>query len=260
MSWSTVSAQINVKDVWEYIDRHLTSTRTSIYITNRYYTETLLTTPQPLPSSRPTTPQISITLTNDKFPSFSTTPYSVMYIMHLMVGGRNFSTNNQGGLNVEVNINDELANVFAGVINPNNYYTYQIFLTDVKVGDTIKVYLWSEDQVLNWDYYGYLVMVGNIIPVNALYWTIMFDSVYRAPTKGSPSIAATKNLWLIDAGTWTLLSDVTSGRTNFVYPYVILLRTGYGITTPHEQIIRVSTTNRPVYDRQALLSWVIVIW
>jgi hypothetical protein len=132
----------------------------TLNITYKPAQETLLTTPQTLPTSEPATPQISYTVANADLPTLSLTPYQKKWVA-LIYGGGKFVT--AGTLYWRMKKNGASVATGSQSVSANYFYTAHAFFNDVAVGDVLELALWSSVADSNWDYKAYQIQVTSLI-------------------------------------------------------------------------------------------------
>jgi len=140
----------------------LTSLKT-LNITYRTPKETLLSTPETLPTAEPTTPQISYTVQDSDLPVLSIGCYKVVYVA-MVFGAGLFST--AGTLYWRMKRNGVSVASSSSLVPLDNFYTVQAFFFDVKVGDLLELALWSSVSDSLWDYKAFQVQVSRLIIMN----------------------------------------------------------------------------------------------
>jgi len=134
----------------------------TLEITYKPAVETLLDTPEILPTSEPTTPQISYTVQESDLPILNIGVYRKVWIAWIFVCGYCSSSATvyyrmfRNGSSVATGS----ANISAG------YYTYIFWFYDVNVGDVLEVKLWSSASGSDWRYKAYQIQVTRIIPLS----------------------------------------------------------------------------------------------
>ena len=155
--------------------------------------ETLLGTPETLPTSEPGTPQTSYTLAAANLPSFSEMSFYKKFIGVVVFGGR-YPTG--GVLYWRMKKNGASVNTGSFVPASGNYFTGNAFFWDVDVGDVLEIAMWSSVTDSVWDYKAVYGTVTRIIPFNRerVLYPCDFASIkrnYPTLTLGSPYVATT---------------------------------------------------------------------
>ncbi|MEM4700620.1 MAG: hypothetical protein QXZ51_00575 [Candidatus Bathyarchaeia archaeon] len=136
--------------------------------------ETILGTPETLPTSEPTTPQIGYTLQTSDMPTFSPfQPASVKYLAYVFGAGK-FTT--AGTLYWTMKKNGVTVATSSGSVGANTYYTVIAKFLDVTVGDTLQLSLWASVTGAYWDYKALRVVITRLLPEKAtsLYANVKF--------------------------------------------------------------------------------------
>ncbi|MEM3616664.1 MAG: hypothetical protein QXJ31_01970 [Candidatus Bathyarchaeia archaeon] len=126
--------------------------------------ETLLGTPETLPTSEPATPQIGYTIQNSDFPVISPNVYSKKHIALVYAGGKAVTA-----ATISWRMKKNGASVATGSLNvsANNFYTLTAFFgVDVAAGDVLEIALWSNQTDSNWDYKALQVQATRILFLN----------------------------------------------------------------------------------------------
>ena len=142
----------------------LTSLKT-LNITYQTPQETLLGTPETLPTSEPGTPQISYTVAEGDLPAFNMGVYSKKLIATI-VGAGKFVT--AGTVYFRMKKNGVSVTTSSSAVSANYYYTWNCNFYDVAVGDVLELALWSNQTDSNWDYKAYHTRVSRLILLNKL--------------------------------------------------------------------------------------------
>jgi len=173
----------------------LYTSRKVLYITYRTPLETLLETPETLPTSEPDTPQISYTVTEDLLPTLSMQPYSKKWVACLYGAGR-FTT--AGTVYWRMKRNGASVASSSKSVSANYYYTVCAHFHNVNVGDVLELALWSSVSDSNWDYKALQIQVTRLIPFNKprLFYKCSFSlSSQPVLTLGNPSAAGTASFY-----------------------------------------------------------------
>jgi hypothetical protein len=135
----------------------------TLNITYQTPQETLLGTPQTLPTSEPTTPQISYTVAQSDLPTFNMSPYQKKWVAIVIGAGKAVTA-----ATIYYRMKKNGASVATGSssVSANYYYTRECFFYDVDVGDILELALWSNQTDSNWDYKAYQIQVSRLIPLN----------------------------------------------------------------------------------------------
>jgi hypothetical protein len=138
----------------------LTSLKT-LNITYQTPLETLLDTPETLPTTEPATPQIKYTLASGDFPTLSIDVYSKIWVDTVFAAGK-FVT--AGTLYWRLKKNGVSLSTGSGSVGSGTFYTLNSGFYDVKVGDVLEIALWSSVSDSNWDYKAHQVLVTRVLP------------------------------------------------------------------------------------------------
>jgi hypothetical protein len=192
-----------------------------VFFSNGEYNENVLETPTALPSSKPGTPQVSITLGSSDFPS--ATPDKIVFDMssafHVMV--LNSDASNQT-VNYDIQVNQVSIDSGTKTSTAGEYGTLTRYdYSGVEVGDDVEVYLWCDSS--NVTYHGYFY---RIVPTRVRIPNIdFFKDVTYTLEEYTPTDA---NLWLIKKGLYILGNS--SGST----AYKIMIALTDGTTIPFQ--------------------------
>jgi hypothetical protein len=158
--------------------------------------ETLLDTPETLPTSEPATPQIGYTVAEADLPTFSIPPYSKKWAAMLLGGGK-FVTAGTLSWRIRKNGISVSANTYS--VAANTFYTISGHFYDVAVNDNLQLALWSNQTDSNWDYKAFQIQVSRLVPINKprLLAPCNFAALSTQPalTLGNPSVNATWPLY-----------------------------------------------------------------
>jgi len=216
--------------------------------------ETLLGTPEALPTSEPATPQISYTVASGDLPTFTVQPVSKKWVALIHAAGKNTTA---GSVAVNWRMKKNGSSVITGgwSIAANTFYTYISCFYDIAVGDVLEVALWAGASGCNWDYKAYQVQPTRMAP--KLRDPILIPSnitalvAHPTLTLGNPS--GTNSSFAIYHGD-TLTASI-SGTINLPCQVAKIGGSGLGWGricygdqyTPNNATYRTSTTYRPYY-------------
>lgn len=227
----------------------LTSLKT-LNITYQTPQETLLDTPETLPTSEPATPQIGYTVQDSDLPVLSIGCYKKVYVA-MVFGAGKFTT--AGTLYYRMKKNGASVYSSSSSVSANYYYTAIAFFFDVKVGDLLELALWSSVSDSNWDYKAFQVQISRLIILNKPRLMAQCNfAVALNPTLtlGNPTCT---NHSLNPYHDDKLLPGInTATLYTFLYPNDTygIFRISYGdYNFPNTVAIRTSTSNRPFYYR-----------
>lgn len=159
--------------------------------------ETLLGTPETLPTSEPTDPQIAYTVQSSDLPTFDIKPYSCIYLGRLLAGGQ-FVT--AGTLYWRMVKNGLSVASSSFSVSANYYYVIEAGFLDVKVSDVLGLKLWSSVSDSNWDRSAIAVSPSRIQPL-------------KTPLYKDVTIKA------VSSQSFTNFSATASGTSGYVYIY-----------------------------------------
>lgn len=216
--------------------------------------ETLLATPEALPTSEPATPQISYTIGPQHLPTVS--PAGLKYVLTaiLYAAGRNTDAAAQ---TVYYRIMKNGVSVATGSasVNAGNYWTHNhARFYDVVPGDVLACKLWATSAGVNWDYQALVVHLSRVCAGGPVVSNLMMDmSATYAPalTRGTPGLYMGANPFFYPGDSnviASLASDFSAGITKPHATYG-LYRSGYSdyyITSYSAQ----HATHRPYYIAQ----------
>ena len=146
------------------ITPQFTSNKT-LNITYQTPQETLLATPDTLPTSEPATPQVSYTVDSAWLPALNIQPSSKVYVAQLHAAGKCPTA-----ATVSWRMKKNGASVATGTISvatANYYYNIMPNFYDVAVGDVLEVALWSNQTNSQYDYKACAISISRVIIINA---------------------------------------------------------------------------------------------
>ena len=175
--------------------------------------ETLLGTPETLPTSEPATPQISYTVASGDLPVISPDMESKKWIGYLVGAGKAVTA---ATVYWRMKKNGSSVATSSQSVAANQYYTYQAYFYDITVGDVLELALWSNKTDSNWDYKAYQIVLTRMLPKIAhpilMPLNITGLTAYPTLTLGNPNASATRLCYIY-------LDDVQgpglSGTQNF---------------------------------------------
>ena len=130
----------------------LFTSRKVLNITYKSAQETLLATPQTLPTAEPATPQIGYTVAEADLPTLSMSVYSKKWVAYVIGAGKFVTI---GTLYWRMKKNGASVATGSYSVDSNYYYTVSAYFFDVAVGDLLELALWSTRTDSNWDYKAY---------------------------------------------------------------------------------------------------------
>jgi hypothetical protein len=227
----------------------------TLTITYRTPQETLLSTPQTLPTAEPASPQVRYTVTSADLPVMSIGVHRAIYTAALYAGGR-FAT--AGTLYWRMRRNGVSVTTGSASVSANAYYTVNAGFFNINVGDVLEISLWSSVTDSQFDYSAFQVQVTRIIPLRRrrLLMPCNVTSVGNQPTLslGAPSVATNYGYQIIHAD--ALIVSFTDPR-NLPAIYVGgtygIYRIGLGDwQILNSAIVLTSATYRPYYTRDVV--------
>lgn len=212
--------------------------------------ETLLDTPETLPTSEPSTPQIGYTVQESDLPALNF--YKKIWVAFVFGAGK-FPT--AGTLYWRMKKNGSSVATSSASVSTNYYYTVNAFFYDVKVGDVLELALWSNVSDSNWDYKALSVLVTRIIPIKIrlLKPCTLVLTTRPVLSLGNPSVYSTDSL-RIHHDDFTLESITASKTYNSLYfsdtaIYGLCRIYNGDINYPNNAVVRTSASYRPYYHR-----------
>ncbi|MEM4847029.1 MAG: hypothetical protein QW794_04655 [Thermosphaera sp.] len=142
-------------------------------ITMRTPKEELLSTPEPLPTTEPSTSQIVYTVSEEDLPAFSMSVHRVVWVAYVIGAGR-FTT--AGTLYWRMLRNGTSVRTGSTSVSTNRYYTVNAFFYNVRVGDVLELRLWSSVSDSVWDYRAFQIHFTRLLP-HARY-RILYDVLF----------------------------------------------------------------------------------
>ncbi|MEM2389221.1 MAG: hypothetical protein QW215_03165 [Ignisphaera sp.] len=224
-------------------------------ITMRTPHEELLSTPETLPTTEPSTSQIVYTVSEEDLPALSMGVYRVVWVAFVIGAGR-FTT--AGYVYWRMLRNGTSISTGNRGVSADYYYTVNTYFYDVKVGDVLELRLWSSVSDSVWDYRAFQIQPTRILP-HARYrnlYGVSFDGFQAHPvlTLGNPSVYGTgsSTFYHTDIFTRTIGSAFTVGLL-IPSPTYGLFRLSYGdYQTANYHIATTSASYRPYYYRNSL--------
>lgn len=226
----------------------LTSFKT-LNITYQTPQETLLDTPETLPTSEPATPQIGYTVQNSDLPVLSLNCYRKVWVA-LLFGAGKFSTS--GTVYYRLKKNGVSIYSSNGSVSANLFYTVGAYFYNVNVGDSLELALWSSVSGSNWDYKAFQVQVSRLIILDKprLMAPCIFAALSTQPvlTLGNPGSTSYSLTPTHDDRSLAQIS--TSVTYTFLYP-----KDNYGMFTINEGDVyslprlRTHSSYRPYHSR-----------
>ncbi|MEM2263342.1 MAG: hypothetical protein QW160_03890 [Candidatus Bathyarchaeia archaeon] len=232
----------------------LTPLLTSLTVLEITYSkqETLLGTPETLPTSEPATPQIGYTVQDSDLPLITPTPYSVKYVALLFGAGR---CPTAATIYYRMKKNGASVKTGNASVSANNYYTWNCYFYDVKVGDVLELALWSSVSDSNWDYKAFQIQPSRIIPMSKLRLLMPCDFASLADqpvlTLGNPS-STSYSLYVChdDVPLSTTINAAKRYSCLYAGDLMGLFRLNYGdYNNMNNAVSRTSASYRPYYYR-----------
>jgi len=226
----------------------------TLSITHQSAKETLLSTPETLPTSEPATPQIGYTVAESDFPTFSFQLYQRIFV-GVVVGAGKVTT----AATISYRMKKNGSSVYNSTlsVSANYYYTIMAFFLDVKAGDVLELALWSSQSDSSWDYKAFQVQVTRIIPFNKprLLMPCNFKAMISQPalSLGNPSFSL-QNL-LTQHLDQTLFSISAAKDIEVIYAKDTygIFRINYGDNSySNSAATRTSSSYRPYYYRNVI--------
>jgi hypothetical protein len=221
----------------------------TLNITYQNPQETLLGTPETLPTAEPATPQISYTVAQSDLPTFNLSPYQKKWVAIVIGAGKAVTA---ATIYWRMKKNGASVNNGSSSVSANNFYTRQCYFYDVAVGDVLELALWSNKTDSNWDYKAYQIQVSRLILLNKprLLSPCNFAALTTQPalTLGNPSYSS-QTLYPYHCDiTLPSISAATSYDWLYAKGTYGMFQLNYGdYTYPNSSMIRTSTTYRPYY-------------
>lgn len=223
--------------------------------------ENLQSSPTPLPTTEPTTPQIVWTISENDLP-ISNVSINGTYVALIYAAGKNESTASQT-LYWRMRKNGvSIANGSAS-ISAANFWTLNARYLGVSVGDVLEINLWASNSSVNWDYDARQLQISRIYTDESLNMPCYTSfNVLFEPTllKGNPSVQATNNLYIYHLdGVFANISspasyDIIVPRATFGF-----CRIYYGdYNTPNTASINTSASYRPYYIRNVVVESIFI--
>lgn len=192
----------------------LMGTRHTLNITYPTPQETLAGSPTLLPTSEPATATFSYTVAASDICTYDHKPVGKIDSCFIVAGGLNTDVSNNRTLCYRIKKNSTSVYTSSAItVTANQYWTLQITLANIAVGDAIEVFLWQvTTNALNWDFNGFIGLVSrlkigdgaNKSFVNLVY---TFDTLGVIFTLGTPTAWTAGSVFAIGAGnndTWTI--------------------------------------------------------
>lgn len=225
--------------------------RKVLNITYRAAQETLLDTPETLPTTEPATPQISYTVAEADLPSFNPPTYQKKLIAIIIGAGKVVTA---ATIYYRMKKNGASVASASSSVSANYYYTRQCHFYDVKVGDVLELALWSNQTDSNWDYKAYQIQTSRLILLNKprLLMPCNFAALGTHPvlTLGNPSYTSSALYPYHVDKVLPTISAATSYESLYPKDTYGVFRLSYGdYTSSNTSIVRTSTTYRPYYYR-----------
>lgn len=221
--------------------------------------ETLLGTPETLPTTEPATPQAGYTLASSDMPAFSFF-YTSKYVAIVYAAGK-FVT--AGTLSWRMKKNGASVSTGTTAVAANNYYTVSAYFYDVVQGDVLEIALWSNKTDSNYDYKALQVFPTRTLPFRKLSVLnpVTFHDTYSKPvlTLGNPAPRLSGNMNPLHLQ--FPLDSIAAGYSAVKYD-TVKVKTGYGLfkvsrgdaAGPNSPEVAVSATVRPWYTQNVVPS------
>jgi hypothetical protein len=224
----------------------------TLNITYQAAQETLLGTPETLPTTEPATPQISYTVAAGDLPTFNLLPYQKKHIAILIGAGKAVTA---ATISYRMKKNGGSVESGSSSVPANYFYTRACFFYDVAVGDVLELALWSNQTDSNWDYTAFHIQASRLILLNKprMLAPCNFAAVSGFPilTLGNPATSSLgMKVYHIDKQFATDLSIATV--FDFMYPkntYGLFRLNNGDYNSANSSICLTSATYRPNYYR-----------
>lgn len=215
--------------------------------------ETLLGTPEILPTTEPAAPQIGYTVQGSDLPTFSLSPYKKVWLAYVFGAGKAVTA---ATVSWRMKKNGVSVNSGNFSVAANTFYTVMAKFLDVNVGDVLELSLWSNQADSNWDYKAFCVVVTRLILMEKLRLLspCSFAALADKPvlTLGNPSVATYTGFYIYHADTY--LGGLVTGATTRAWLYA---GDTYGVfrhwhgdyDAPNSVEARTSASYRPYYRR-----------
>jgi hypothetical protein len=240
------------------ITPQLTSLKT-LNITYQTPQETLLGTPETLPTSEPGTPQISYTVADGNLPAFNMGVYAKKWIAYI-IGAGQFVT--AGSVYWRIKKNGASVATGNSLISSYAYYTVNCYFYDVAVGDVLELALWSTVADSNWLYKAYQIQLTRLILMNKprILVPCNFTALSTQPvlTLGVPSFS-TYNPYVYHLDVFFVQITVATNFENLQPKTYGIFRTPYGdISNSNTAVVRTSASYRPYYYRNNIPTQIVL--
>jgi hypothetical protein len=232
----------------------------TLNITYQTPQETLLGTPETLPTSEPATPQIGYTVAQSDLPTFNMSPYQKKWVAILIGAGKAVTA---ATIYYRQKKNGVSVNTGSSSVSANNYYTCQCFFYDVAVGDVLELALWSNQADSNWDYKAYQIQVSRLILLNKprLLSPCKFAALTTHPalTLGSPSYTYNVLYPIHCDLRLPSISAATFYESLYLKDTYGMFQIYYGdYSSSNSSMVRTNTTYRPYYYRNYVPTQIIM--
>jgi len=140
-------------------------------------------TPENLPTSEPSSPQISYTVSSSDLPSFNIEPTDVKYVAIIDTSGKNESGSYTTVYEKTLKNGEEVYTRSRNVI-ANYYWSFNAYFYDVSVGDTLEVKMWAAKSGFKWDYQLRQIQPTRIelFPQYKCLWEYRTEDIVQEPT------------------------------------------------------------------------------
>ncbi len=229
------------------------TSRKLLNITYQSPSETLLPTPETLPTTEPATPQVGYIVGSGDLPAFGLSVYPKVWVA-LIFGAGKFVT--AGTLSWRMKKNGSSVNTGTASVAANTFYTVNPRFYDIAVGDVLEIALWSNQTDSNYDYKAYQIQASRIIVMGKirLLCPCNFSGVTPAPvlTQGNPSLSEQWGFYPYHCDTIILLNISSAKTFESLYAkdtYGILRLYYADYNTPNNAQVLTNATYRPRYNR-----------
>lgn len=152
--------------------------------------ETLLASPQALPTSEPATPQIEFTIGPQHLPTVSPAGLTYTLTAILYAAGQN-TDGAQQTVYYRLLKNGESLNTGSAAVPAGQYYTWNFApstLLGITVGDVLAVKLWATSANVNWRYKALACAITRAGPAGVLLVNLNISTTpYPVLTRGNPA-------------------------------------------------------------------------
>jgi hypothetical protein len=225
-------------------------------------TELLYSTPVSLPTTEPTTSQISYIVTELRLPIINIKPYKVVYVAFIFAGGKYAATS--GYIYWRMLKNGASVSTGYYIIDANYYWTVQAQFYDVKVGDVLELRLWSQQSGSNLDYEAFHSQLTRLIPMRKprILYPCNIASIATQPklTQGNPGVYTYSSLTIKHLDR-TLETIASASLYECLYPkdtYGIFQVYQGDVANANSALVTESLSYRPYYRQNVVPTRIIL--